>query len=141
MKSTICRAALSAALIMFACSLGMYAQNSYAPGQRIEYRDGSRWYPGTIVKVMPEYNQVLVRWDPRDDYPSYTHNGISSYEQGYGVSDVRPLTAQNNTQKQPGTTASQSRGGMGSVFGRGQSQKTQPPQEDTGGTVEPAPAR
>lgn len=47
--------------------------------------------PGTIVKVTPEYHQVVVRWDPRDDYPSYTHDGKSIYEQGYSMNDVRPI--------------------------------------------------
>lgn len=70
--------------------------DAFRPGQRVEYKDRSypeSWQPGTIVRVMPDYRQVLVRWDPRDDYPSYTRNGASTYEQAYAMSDVRALGA------------------------------------------------
>ena len=67
----------------------------FKAGDRIEYKDKSYptevWKQGTVVRVMPEYNQVLVRWDPRDDYPSYTHNGVSIYEQAYNMDSVRPI--------------------------------------------------
>jgi hypothetical protein len=36
---------------------------------------------------------VIVRWDPRDDYPSYTHDGRSTYEQAYALDAVRHLGA------------------------------------------------
>lgn len=67
----------------------------YKVGDRVEYKDKSYpaevWKEGTVVKVHPEYGQVVVRWDPRDDYPSYTHNGVSTYEQAYNLNDVRPI--------------------------------------------------
>ena len=71
------------------------AQAEFKVGQRIEYKDKSYpkevWMEGTVVKVLPEYHQVVVRWDPRDDYPSYTHNGVSIYEQAYNMDSVRPI--------------------------------------------------
>ena len=71
-------------------------------GQRVEYKDKSYpaevWKTGTVVKVMPEYHQVVVRWDPRDDYPSYTHNGVSIYEQAYNMDSVRPIKPKANDQ-------------------------------------------
>lgn len=68
--------------------------HSYKVGERVEYKDRSypeSWKEGTIVKVLPEYNQVVVHWDPRPDYPSYTHNGVSIYEQAYNISAVRHI--------------------------------------------------
>jgi hypothetical protein len=89
------RALVLISLITFAIGLVAAPQTQFTVGQRIEYKDKSYpaevWKEGTIVKVMPEYNQVLVRWDPRDDYPSYTHNGVSSYEQAYSMDNVRPI--------------------------------------------------
>ncbi len=67
----------------------------FTVGQRVEYKDKSYptevWKEGTIVKVMPEYHQVVVHWDPREDYPSYTQNGKSIYEQAYNMDSVRPI--------------------------------------------------
>lgn len=83
-----------AGLLLLAVA-AMAQQPTYKVGDRIEYKDKSYptevWKEGTVVKVMPEYKQVLVRWDPRDDYPSYTHNGVSTYEQAYGTDNVRPI--------------------------------------------------
>lgn len=73
--------------------------NSYRVGERVEYKASSypeKWLEGTIVKVTPEYNQVVVRWDPRDDYPSYTKNGASIYEQAYNITDVRHIKTRND---------------------------------------------
>jgi hypothetical protein len=86
--------------------LQSFAQdNNYRVGERVEYKDRSYpevWKEGTIVRVAPEYNQVIVRWDPRDDYPSYTRNGVSTYEQAYNFSDVRHISNRtNNTTANP----------------------------------------
>ena len=126
------RMAIIAALVLAVCTVTGAAQGNYKPGDRIEYKDGSNWYPGTIVKVMPEYNQVLVRWDPRDDYPSYTHNGVSSYQQGYSLSDVRPLGSQSAVQQTPARNGGNNGGSMGSIFGGGRTNKPQPPPTDQG---------
>lgn len=99
--------------LLLPAGAAMAQEPTYTVGERIEYKDKSYpaevWKEGTIVKVMPEYHQVIVRWDPRDDYPSYTHNGVSTYEQAYNLNDVRPIkprtenkTADNNGD---GTTA------------------------------------
>ena len=75
--------------------------NSYKVGERVEYKDRSYpevWKEGTVVRVYPEYKQVLVHWDPRPDYPQYTHDGVSSYEQAYNINDVRHIKARANEQ-------------------------------------------
>ncbi|MBV9242443.1 MAG: hypothetical protein JO314_10590, partial [Acidobacteria bacterium] len=111
--------AIAAFFVLGVCCVTAQAQG-FSAGQRIEYRDGSKWYPGTIVRVMPEYKQVLVRWDPRDDYPSYTHNGVSTYEQGYSYSDVRVIQRQTPPPPQPGGGGQNNGGGgfgLGSIFG------------------------
>ena len=76
------------------------AQQEFIVGERVEYKDKTYpaevWKEGTVVKVMPEYHQVLVRWDPREDYPSYTHNGVSIYEQAYNMDSVRPIKAKSD---------------------------------------------
>lgn len=96
------RALLLSALLTLAMGSVVAQQAKFTVGQRVEYKDKSYpaevWKEGTIVKVMPEYNQVIVRWDPRDDYPSYTHNGVSIYEQAYNMDSVRPIRpkAENN---------------------------------------------
>jgi len=91
-----------AALLVLAGAT-MAQQPSFKVGDRIEYKDKSYpsevWKEGTVVKVMPEYHQVVVRWDPRDDYPSYTHNGVSIYEQAYNMDSVRPIKPK--TENQP----------------------------------------
>lgn len=82
------------ALMVFTGST-MAQETQFTVGERVEYKDKSYpaevWKEGTVVRVMPEYHQVLVRWDPRDDYPSYTHNGVSIYEQAYNMDNVRPI--------------------------------------------------
>ncbi|WP_031499914.1 hypothetical protein [Bryobacter aggregatus] len=91
-----------AVLIAFAPQLR--AQSDFKTGDRVEYRDSpssQKWWSGTIVKLLPEYKQVVVRWDPRADYPAYTHNGVSTYEQGYNVSEVRHPGAHSGNQPAP----------------------------------------
>lgn len=67
----------------------------FTVGERVEYKDKTYpvevWKEGTVVRVDSQYHQVVVRWDPRDDYPSYTHNGVSIYEQAYSMDNVRPV--------------------------------------------------
>jgi hypothetical protein len=68
--------------------------DSYKVDERVEYKASSypeSWKEGTIIKLYPEYKQVLVRWDANPNYP----NG---YEQAYGISDVRHIK---NTDKPP----------------------------------------
>lgn len=93
---------LTIAGLLLLAGVAMAQQPTYKVGDRIEYKDKSYpaevWKEGTVVKVMPEYNQVLVRWDPRDDYPSYTHNGVSIYEQAYNMDSVRPIKPKTNNQ-------------------------------------------
>jgi len=84
-------------LFILVLGVASFAQNqTFTVGERVEYKDKSWptevWKEGTIVKVMPEYHQVVVHWDPRDDYPSYTRNGVSIYEQAYNMDSVRPIT-------------------------------------------------
>ena len=78
--------------------------NSYKVGERVKYQDNSKydsstrsypvvWLEGTIIKLYPEYKQVVIRWDPRADYPSYTHDGVSIYQQGYTMDTVRHIKA------------------------------------------------
>lgn len=89
-------AALLAALLLPLVSSAQEDINSFKVGERVEYKDSSypeSWKEGTVVKVQPEYKQVVVRWDPRADYPSYTHDGVSTYEQAYSISDVRHIKA------------------------------------------------
>ena len=62
--------------------------SSYRVGERVEYKASSypeKWRGGTVVKLSPEYKQLIVRWDP-GDYPT-------EYQQAYPVSDVRHLGA------------------------------------------------
>ena len=71
--------ALAASIILLtsAQSKAQDAVNSYHVGERIEYKASSypeAWMQGTVIRVDPQYNQLLVRWDPRPDYPQYTHN-------------------------------------------------------------------
>lgn len=95
------RAIVVISLITFTVGLVAAQKAQFTVGQRIEYKDKSYpvevWKEGTIVKVMSEYHQVLVRWDPRDDYPAYTHNGVSTYEQAYNMDDVRMVTPKTKT--------------------------------------------
>jgi len=91
-------AALAVSVILLACvqSKAQDDVSSYHVGERVEYKASSypeAWKPGTVIRVYPQYNQVLVHWDPRPDYPQYTHNGVSTYEQAYSVSDVRHFIA------------------------------------------------
>ncbi|HEY6230810.1 MAG TPA: hypothetical protein VIW64_06085, partial [Pyrinomonadaceae bacterium] len=90
---------------------------TFTVGEHVEYKDKSWptevWKEGTVVKVMPEYHQVLIRWDPRDDYPSYTHNGVSIYEQAYNMDSVRPIKAKSENKPQAngaGTNAARNGG-------------------------------
>ncbi len=78
--------------------------NSYHVGERVEYKASSypeTWMQGTVIRVYPQYNQLLIRWDPRPDYPQYTHNGVSTYEQGYNISDVRHIKVGGNEKTAP----------------------------------------
>lgn len=81
--------------LLFFAGVAIAQQAEFTVGERVEYKDKTYpaevWKEGTVVKVMPEYHQVVVRWDPRDDYPSYTHNGVSIYEQAYSMDSVRPI--------------------------------------------------
>jgi hypothetical protein len=63
--------------------------NSYKVGERVEYKESSYpevWKEGTIIKLYPEYKQVLIRWDKNPNYPH-------GYEQGYSINDVRRIKA------------------------------------------------
>lgn len=63
--------------------------NSYKVGERVEYKENSYpevWKEGTVIKVYPEYKQVVVRWDPNANYPH-------GYEQAYGIGEVRHVKA------------------------------------------------
>jgi hypothetical protein len=97
------RAFVMVALVTLSIESIIAQQPQFTIGERIEYKDKSYpaevWKEGTIVKVMPEYHQVVVRWDPRDDYPSYTHNGVSIYDQAYNMDSVRPIKPK--TENQP----------------------------------------
>ena len=79
------------------------AVSSYKVGQRVEYKDtyySTVWHEGTVVSLNPRDEQVVIRWDPRADYPSYTHDGVSIYQQSYSMDSVRHI-AQPVTQKPP----------------------------------------
>jgi len=74
------------------------AQNedkNFKVGERVEYKEGyyprEAWFQGTVVSLYPENKQVVVHWDPRPDYPSYTRGNVSMYEQGYSINDVRHI--------------------------------------------------
>ena len=86
---------LSIAGLLLLAGAVMAQQPTFKVGDRIEYKDKSYptevWKEGTVVRVDLQYHQVIVRWDPRDDYPSYTHNGVSTYEQAYSMDNVRPI--------------------------------------------------
>jgi hypothetical protein len=102
MKSiNLFRALLIVSLTTLAIGSVAAQQPQFTVGERVEYKDKSYptevWKEGTITKVMPEYHQVVVRWDPREDYPSYTHDGVSTYEQGYSMNDVRPIMPSDGT--------------------------------------------
>lgn len=70
-------------------------EQAYTVGQRVEYKDKrwptEVWKEGTVVEVHSQYHQVIVRWDPRDDYPAYTKDGVSIYQQAYSLDEVRPI--------------------------------------------------
>ena len=62
--------------------------SSYRVGESVEYKASSypeTWKHGTVVKLSPEYKQLIVRWDP-GDYPTM-------YQQAYSVTDVRHVGA------------------------------------------------
>lgn len=91
----------------------VFAQTTdFKVGQRVEYKDQrwpkEIWKEGTVVRVDAQSHQVIVHWDPRDDYPSYTKNGVSIYEQAYNLDDVRPIqpkTGNQTADKNGDTTA------------------------------------
>lgn len=90
----------------FSCGVALAQGGAFTIGEHIEYRDGGyqgAWHRGTIVRLAPASNQVIVRWDPRDDYPAYTHNGVSTYEQGYALDAVRHLGAASGAASDPAT--------------------------------------
>src|SRR5712692_1734694 len=62
---------------------------NFKVGDKVEYKASSYpkevWKEGTVIKLYPEYRQVLIRWDPRPDYPEYTKGNVSTYEQGYSI--------------------------------------------------------
>lgn len=81
--------------LVFLIGTAVAQEPTFTVGERVEYKDKSYpaevWREGTVVRVDSQYHQVVVRWDPRDDYPSYTHNGVSIYEQAYNMDNVRPI--------------------------------------------------
>jgi hypothetical protein len=95
---------ITLAVVVLVAGSVMAQQATFTVGERVEYKDKSYptevWREGTVVRVMPEYKQVLIRWDPRDDYPSYTHNGVSTYEQAYSMDSVRPVKAKTEIKPQ-----------------------------------------
>lgn len=84
----IALAVLMAALL----PLQAWAQDdvsTYTVGERVQYKERSYpevWKEGTVIRVDPQYKQVIVRWDPNPNYPS-------GYEQAYNMSDVRHVKA------------------------------------------------
>lgn len=97
-RINLLRGALAALFILALMPIESRAQDdeNFKVGERVEYKDSSypeSWKEGTVIKVHPEYKQVVVRWDPRPDYPAYTHNGVSTYEQAYSYTDVRHIKA------------------------------------------------
>ncbi len=89
-----------AVLIMVALSpIRSWAQDdvsSYKVGERVEYRDRldkTVWFEGTIVRLSPSSEQVVIRLDPRAGYEGFTHNGVNSFEQGYNMDCVRHIKA------------------------------------------------
>ena len=98
-KTNFRRIAFAVLIMIVMLSTQSWAQDavsSYKVGERVEYRDRNDyivWFEGTIVRLVPESEQVLIRWDPRADYPSYTHDGKSTMEQGYTMDLVRHIKA------------------------------------------------
>ena len=102
-KTNFSRIAFAVLIMVVLLSMQSLAQddvNSYKVGEKVEYKDNNKydsatnsypvvWLEGTVVRLLPEYRQLLIHWDPRPDYPSYTHNGVSNYEQGYGIAEIR----------------------------------------------------
>lgn len=72
--------------------------SSYKVGEKVEYKEGyyprETWFQGTVVKLDADKG-VYIRWDPRPEsyYDAYMKNGVMTYQQFYGVADVRHLKA------------------------------------------------
>src|SRR2546422_105152 len=106
-KTNFRRIAFAVLIMIVTLSTRSWAQDnvsSYKVGDRVEYKDKNKydsatnsypvvWLEGTVVRPLHEYEQVLIRWDPRADYPSYTRNGVSNYEQAYSITEVRHIKA------------------------------------------------
>ena len=70
------------------------AVSSYKVGERVEYKDRSDytvWYEGTIVRLVPESEQVVIRYDPRPGYEGFTHDGVNSFERAFDMERVRHI--------------------------------------------------
>ncbi len=68
--------------------------NSYKVGEKVEYRDRNDktdWFEGTIVRVSPRDEDVVVRLDPRAGYEGFTHNGVNTFEAGFSMDCVRHI--------------------------------------------------
>ncbi len=98
-KINFSRIAFPVLIMLVLLPLKSWAQdavNSYKVGERVEYNDNPYkpvWYEGTVVSLYPPSNQVVIRWDPRADSPTYTRNGVSIYEAGYNIDRVRHIKA------------------------------------------------
>ena len=98
-KTNFSRIAFAVLIMIVLLPIQSWAQadvNSYKVGERVEYNDDPYnpvWYEGTVVRLSPEYKQVIVHWDPRADSPTYTKNGVSIFQKAYSISDVRHIKA------------------------------------------------
>jgi hypothetical protein len=99
--------------------------NSYKVGERVEYKYRSypeSWRTGTIIKLYPEYKQVLVRWDADPNYPG-------GYEQAYGIDAVRHIKA--TTENKPDAANAPVTKDPANQIGNGKKEKTDLPENAT----------
>jgi hypothetical protein len=79
----------------------------FAEGQPTEYKDGSQWIEGVVVRMLPGDTQVLIAEKPSTFFPEGFHRA-------YSLSEVRPRQA---PQAAPGQTpAAQGRAGPAQVM-------------------------
>jgi hypothetical protein len=99
-RESICRMAFAVLVAIVMLSTQSRAQDgdkNFKVGDRIEYQDNSKydpptssypvvWKKGTVIKLYPDTEQALIRWDKDPNYP----NG---WEQAYSIDKVRHITA------------------------------------------------